>query len=99
MGRGEGKKPSHSHSKVSEDTKSLEKPILQCLCTAAGMAGPPQGPEWTGRRLERVGRSEGFRTLSSTGVLGYCTSIGDWPQVTPWQKTTGALGVASLVGM
>lgn len=76
---GKGKKQRHSHSKMSEGTKCLEKHILQCLCMAAGMAGPPQGPEWTGRRRERVRRSEGFSTGSSTGVLGYCTSIGDCP--------------------
>lgn len=41
MGQEEGKKLSHSHSKVSEDPKSLEKPTLQHLCTAAGMANTP----------------------------------------------------------
>lgn len=62
---------SHGRSKMPEETKSLEKPVLQCLCMAAGTAGPPQGPEQTGGRLERVRRFGGFNTCSTTGVLGH----------------------------
>lgn len=53
-GEREGKKQSHSHSKVSEHTKSLEEPILQCLCMVAGMAGPPQGLQAKAGKAQEV---------------------------------------------
>lgn len=92
MGWEEGKKQSHSHSKVSEDTKSLEKPILQHLCPAAGMAGPPQGLEargWEGSGGLKVSAQQESLVAVQVLVTGYMQHA--------LAKTTEALGTLSLV--